>query len=221
MMVSIAATMYNVATYYEYENWEEYITLVDHIKLNTIRLVEISLANYTASEPTTSDILDGNLIKWQMDSRQAYIDKGVALTYTLLNGSYTISNVTANFSKGLASQWNETFSFSAANSTCYLDLASIGLEGYQFVTEAFLSLKVLNVTSDGIAVSVKAENGMPVTSLDEYSFEVSNASIISVSSHYDINELFVYIIECDTNIAQGTTIEVCDSRGIRVVSKYS
>jgi hypothetical protein len=220
MMVSLAATMYNVATYYEYENWEEYITLADHLRLNTDRLIEISLANFTTMGSYNYDVVMQNLVQWQDHSRKAYPDKGIILTFELANTSYQINNKSAPYFKGIAYRWNESFSFSAANVTHQLDMASIGLTGYRFVTEAFLSLEVINKTTDEITVSVKKENGMLVTDLKEDNFAVDNFSIIEVESRYDSEYYLVYTITCEGNLPASGLVSVWDTRGIKVVSRF-
>lgn len=221
MMVSLAATMYNVATYYEYENWEEYITLVDHIKLNTIRLAEISLANYTAGNLGSPETLSENLQQWQRDSTRAYVDKGIVLTYDLANGSHHIYGISTPYSKGFALRWNETFSFSAANVTCNLDMASIGLTGYKFEAAVVLGLEFLNSSGKTIYVSVKKEDGMPVTDLEKNNFEVGDLNIAAVTSVYDWVYLLVYRIECYEDIPDPVSVSVWDTRGIKVVSRSS
>jgi len=107
MIISIGAIMYSAGTYYRYEQWEEYIILVEHVKLSTIRLVQISLANYTA--PGNNSTLKDNLNQWQNDLKKAYPGYGVILTYELADGT----NI--NYYQGLASHWNETVRRNAHN----------------------------------------------------------------------------------------------------------
>ena len=47
MMISLVATIFSMGTYYEQEQWEEYMTLIEHMKLNAANVVDISLAAYT------------------------------------------------------------------------------------------------------------------------------------------------------------------------------
>jgi hypothetical protein len=47
MIMSISALMHRAVTYYRHEPWEEYLALIGNIELNSHRLVELSLANYT------------------------------------------------------------------------------------------------------------------------------------------------------------------------------
>ena len=211
MIVSVGAIMYRVGTYYRQEQWEEYITLVEHVRLGTIRLVEISLANYTASGNNST--LKDNLDQWQNDLRKAYPGYGVTLTYNLADGT----NI--NYFQGLASHWNETVSYSAANATFALNITSVGLEGYKFTATAFLSLTVINTTTNEITVAVTEEDGMPITNLKKDNFQVVGPNIISVTSSYDQNYTLVYTIKCDGNIPAQVTVRVWDQRGIMVIAK--
>ncbi|MBE0511914.1 hypothetical protein IBX38_02555 [Candidatus Bathyarchaeota archaeon] len=215
MIVSIGAIMYSAGTYYRYEQWEEYITLVEHVRLNTIRLVEISLANYTAPGNNSTSILKDNLNQWQNDLRKAYPGYGVVLTYNLADGT----NI--NYSQGLASHWNANASYSAANATFNLNITSIGLTGYKFMATAFLRLTILNVTTstNEITVAVTGEDGMPITDLKKDNFQVDDLNITSVTSSYDRTYLLVYIIKCDGSIPALVTVTVRDQRGIQVVAK--
>ena len=66
------------------------------------------------------------------DLRKAYPGYGIMLTHDLANGIHDVYGTEINYSQGLAYQWNEVSSFSAANSTIYMDMMSVGLEGYSF-----------------------------------------------------------------------------------------
>jgi len=213
MIVSIGAIMYSAGTYYRYEQWEEYIILVEHVKLSTIRLVQISLANYTAS--ANNSTLKDNLDQWQNDLKKAYPGYGVILTYDLADGT----NI--SYSQGLASYWNETVSYSAANATFTLNIASVGLEGYEFMATAFLSLAILNVTTstNEITVAVTGEDGMPITDLRKDNFHVDGLNITSVTSGYDPDYTLFYTIKCENLPSSSATVRVWDHRGIQVIAK--
>jgi hypothetical protein len=211
MIVSIGAIMYSAGTYYRQEQWEEYVTLVEHVRLSTIRLVEISLANYTASGNNST--LKDNLNQWQNDLKKAYPGYGIILTYDLADGT----NI--DYSQGLASHWNETVSYSAANATFNLNVTSVGLEGYRFMATAFLGLKILTTTTNEIIVTVTGEDGMPTTDLKKDNFQVEGLNIASVASSYNQTYLLVYTIKCDGNIPAPVIVTVRDQRGIIVVAK--
>ncbi len=212
MIISIGAIMYSAGTYYRYEQWEEYITLVEHVKLSTIRLVEISLANYTASG--NNSILKDNLDRWQNDLKKAYPGYGVALTYDLTDGT----NI--NYSEGLASHWYEKVSYSAANATFALNITSVELEGYRFMATPFLSLEINATTSTNeVIVVVTGRDGMPITNLKKDNFQVDGLNITSVTSSYDQTYILVYTIKCDGNIPAPVTVTVWDQRGIKVIAE--
>ncbi len=211
MVVSIGAIMYRTGTYYRQEQWEEYMTLMEHVRLGTIRLVEISLANYTASG--NNSILKDNLDQWQNDLKKAYPGYGVILTYNLADGT----NI--NYSQGLASHWSETVSYSAANATFDLNMTSVGLEGYKFMTTAFLGLKILMTTTNEITVAATGEDGTPIKDLKKDNFQVEGLNIASVTSSYDETYILVYTIKCDETVPAPVTVTVRDQRGIIVVAK--
>jgi len=211
MIVSIGAIMYGAGTYYRYEQWEEYVTFVEHAKLSTIRLVEISLANYTAFRSDFT--LKNNLNQWQKDLSKAYPGYGVILTYDLADGT----NI--NYSQGLASHWNEIVSYSAANATFALNITSVGLEGYRFMATAFLRLKILGNTTNEITVAVTREDEMLITNLEKDNFRVDGLNVTSVTSSYDEDYSLVYTITCDGNIPAPVTVTVQDQRGITVIAK--
>ena len=218
MMVSIAVTMYGAATYYEYERWEEYKTVIDHLKLNTVRLVEMSLANYTTAIEDEG-ILRANLARWELDLREAYPGLGIILTYELANGAHQTYDTNSTYILGLTHSWNAPASFSAANATFTLDLAAIGLTGYRFDAAPLLGFTILNRSATEIYAVVKGEDGLPITDLKEDNFLVSGLTVTRVSSHYDKAELLVYKIQCDGNIPASVAVTVWDTRGIRTVAE--
>lgn len=211
MIISISALMHRAATYYAHEPWEEYLTLIGNVELNSYRLVELSLANYTHTLNT--DILKNNIEQWQFNLTQIYPGREVTLNYTLASDT------------GLTLDWNKTASFSAANAIFTLDINSIGLTGYKFTAAAFLKLTILNVntTSNEITVTVKREDNIPITNLKAANFEVvepADINITSVTPLYDNNEILVYVIKCGEPITTPVTVTVCDQRGIQVTAKY-
>ncbi|MEM2466103.1 MAG: hypothetical protein QXZ47_02265 [Candidatus Bathyarchaeia archaeon] len=214
MIISIAALLHTAATYYKHEPWDEYLTLIGDIELNSRRLVEISLANFTNT--LNPNILKINMEKWQTDVSKIYSGRGISLNYTLANGLYK----SVNYFLGLNRSWEKRTSFSAANVTFTLNISSIGLSGYKFTTVTFLSLKILNVdfTNKEITITVKGEDNKPVTSLKN--IEVANATVKSVSKSYDAQETLIYIIAYDGNIVQPVKVTVTDLRDIKVIAKY-
>lgn len=217
MMISLSVTMYSASTYYKTERWEDYITLIDHVKLNTIRVVELSLANYT-NNPSDVSILKANLVKWQSDLRKAYPSYGVVLTYELANGPCEVYNVSVSYSQGLAANWSQSTSTSAANATFILSFESIGLEGYKFEATPCVSLKILNKTSTEIFVAVKGEDDMPITELKEENFNVNGVYIDDITSYYDRNEILVYKISYEGTLPSPTSVTVFDLRGIKATA---
>jgi len=212
MIISVGALMHRAVTYYKHEPWEEYLTLVGNIELNSQRLVELSLVNYTQTEENNTYILRENLQKWQKNLTRIYLGYGTSLTYELASGT------NYNYSFGLARHWNKAASFSAANVNFTLDIASIGLTGYKFMATAFLNLTILNTTDNEINLTVKGEDETSITNLKEDNFQVSNLNITGVATHYDKKEVLVYTIQCNGAITEPVTVKVWDERGIQVTA---
>lgn len=212
MIISAGALMHKAVTYYKHEPWEEYLTLMGNIELGSRRLVELSLSNYTNTEADNTYILRDNLGKWQSDLTKIYPGSGASLDYKLANG--TIHNYTL----GLRRKWNQPVSFSAAKVNFTLDIASIGLVGHKFEATALLNLTILNTTDNEICLTVRIEDGTPITNLKEENFQVSNLTITSVTSKYDETEVLLYTIKCDGPTASAT-VKVWDERGIQVSAK--
>jgi len=82
MIVSIGAVMHNATTYYKTEPWEEYVTLVGNIELNSKRLLELS---------PTQDEFAKNFKEWQSDLSQLYPGAGIKLSYTGVYPKVTFS----------------------------------------------------------------------------------------------------------------------------------
>ncbi|MCW4031400.1 MAG: hypothetical protein NWE80_03450 [Candidatus Bathyarchaeota archaeon] len=207
MIVSIGALMHGAITYYKHEPWEEYSALIGDVEINSRRVVEFSLANYTNSTQEES-ILAINLQKWKKDLKEIYPSSGISLTPDLSGG-------------GIESLvWNMPKSTSKASAKFTLDITSIGLEGYNFSIVTSLSLTIRNITNinsttnEMIAV-VESETGMPVTDLTKGNFRIENSTIVYVSPAYSSSNTFEYRIVYDGPLSPH--VEVWDQRGIRVV----
>jgi len=211
MMVSIGTLLYTAVTYYKHEPWEEYLTLIGNIELSSRALVELSLSNYTHTLNT--NILKANSEQWQSNLAKIYSGHGIALTYSLASGTEY------NYSLGLTHDWNKTASFSAANATFNLNIASVGLTGYKFMATAFLNLTILDVASKEINVTVTREDGTLITNLKEDNFQVDGVNVTAVIPVHDQIYKLVYIIECDKPLSSSATVRVWDQRGIRVIAK--
>lgn len=221
MIISLSATMFSMGTYYKQEQWDEYLTLVQHVKSNTQKVTDISLAAYsTPVNPSDTSILKANLNSWQSDLRKAYPGYGIMLTHALASGIHDVYGTEINYNQGLAYQWNEASSFSAVNTTIDLDMMSIGLEGYHFVVTSFLNLTILDVDpgSNEINVTVFKGDNMPIGDLEDDSFQVTGLSISSVTSFYHEQHIFVYRIVCENLESTSATVTVTDQRGIKVIA---
>jgi len=209
MIIALAALMNRAVTYYTHEPWEEYLTLIGNIELSSNRLIELSLTNYTNAATPDPNILKNALDQWQINLTRIYPGRGVSLNYS----NYFI-----------VPDWNKTSSSSKATASFTVDIASIGLSGYKFTATAFLNLTVLATSTYQINVTVKVEDGRPLTNLGKANFQVSNSSmsftIMNVTGYYDQREALVYTIECNQTITTPITVSVWDPRGIQVMAKY-
>jgi len=209
MIISIGGMLYTTVTYYKYEPWEEYLTLIGSIELSSERLVELSLSNCTHTNDTS--ILRTNLGSWQRDLTKIYPGYGVELDLKSVKDPDLI--------------WYNPISFSNASATFSLDISFLGLSGYEFTAISFLNLTIINnpINSSIINATVTREAGNPVFNLKRNNFrlqEDSTVNIVSVTSRYDPNNTLVYIITCDGVISSPVTLSVCDHRGIKVEATY-
>jgi len=229
MMVSLGGVLYTAVTYYKRERWEEYLGIIDHVKIGCSRLVEISLANYTLTNNT--NILRDNLIQWQSDLKKVYPGFGIILNFSLTEGLHSVYGENITYNLGLASRWYSNSSFSAANTMYTLNITSVGLTGYKFTASAFLRVKLLEaVYIDSkektwtILLTVDREELMPVTNLQKASLSVSldnQSKDFSFSRYYNSTyNSFVYQLICSgiQSPPTSTMVIVTDSRGIKVTA---
>ena len=208
MMISIGALMHGAITYYKHEPWEEYSTLIGDIEINSRRLVELSLANYTNPPVNDNSILGYDLGIWQNDLKGFYPSSGIILesdpsSYEIKNSSFVIANVSESMAKAAFT----------------LDIQSIGLEGYHFEVKTSLSLNItkitpINTTTYEILAVVRSETG-PVPDLKADNFHIENATKVTVYPDYATINAFAYRIIYDG--PPKPYVEVWDQRGIRVV----
>lgn len=222
MMVSIAGVMYSSATYYRHERWEEYLTIVDNIKISSSRLLEISLANYTLT--LDDNILIKNLNRWQTNLTRAYPGFGIALTY---------SNATiGNGSRSVTSPTSDTIYFSIASAKFNIDINSVGLKGYTFVETAFLGaiLNASYIEYDDllIYITLEQEDSTPVTGLKKDNFFVNGAGLSNypnsrLTHFYQMENdvlriVYRIVIPNLTPKLSNLLVGIIDSRYIKVVA---
>jgi hypothetical protein len=177
MIISVATVIYGTVTYFRQERWEEYVTVIDSIETSSGYVTEISLAKYSqAQNPTQNQtILRDNLNQWVRDVRKAYPNLGVNLNYILATGLTPAYEITPNYDLGLHCSWNLPVSFSAANASFNLNIASVGLTGYSFTTNSILKMTIADALwyttgTIGIRVILQAEGLDPVLNLRKENF---------------------------------------------------
>jgi len=194
-------------------------------------VLEVSLANYT--QTLNSTILRDNLNQWIRDVRKAYPGFGVDLSYTLATGVRSAYGLSLNYSLGLARTWNQTVSFSVANATFNINIASAGLTGYNFTTHAFLKTNIRDTIWYSkaskqyvlIYLSVDKEGPEPVINLQKSNFADVKLSGVSktftMTRYYSSTyNYFIYEIRVNSVTALPSSVEVTmqDTRGIKTVS---
>jgi len=225
MIVSLGGVLYGAVTYYKRERWEEYLGIIDHVKIGCCRLVEISLADYTLTNNT--NILEDNIIQWQSDLKKVYPGYGIILNCNLTEGLYPVYGENIQFINGTACHWYSNSSFSAADVTFMMNITSGGLSGYEFTASAFLRMKILNVTWDDgedelvVRLSVDKEELVPITILQKDSFSLTldgqEFTDFTVTRYYHEIYYFIYEIRCDTP-ASNVTVALIDHRNIKVIA---
>lgn len=232
MIVAIAVTMYSTQTYFEQKRWEEYMAVIDDIEISSKHVLEISLANYTSTawgyEPGTS--LKDNVNQWKINLREVQTAFGINLQNAqLTNGSYSAYGVNINYTLGLSRHWYDVVTFSAANTSFTVDLLSLGLTGYKFVSSAFLKMTLLDFWYDGakgewvVPLTIQKEGLLPVTNLVKDNFMDflvdENETNFRLARNYN-GTLGQFVYELRYTSASGPTVAqvtVVDNRGIKVV----
>ncbi len=212
MIISVGALLHGAVTYYKHEPWEEYSTLIGDIELNSRRLLELSLVNYTQTDNV--NVLNYSLGQWRLDLMRMYRSSGITLNFTLENGPTTVYGESLDFAQGLAKRWNQSVSVSSARANFTLSIGSIGLEGYKFTAEAFLKLRVIDYTANEVNVAVHAENNMPVSDLKAENFKVNGAPVANITSSYDPTYTLKYTIPYAG--ASPPMVDVWDNRAIHI-----
>ena len=208
MIISIGGIMYTGVTYYRYEPWEEYLTLISNIELSSSRIVEISLSDYTNAISPDSLILKKNLDQWQKDLTTIYPGYGIILNNILEDET------------GLETLWNTNVSYSVAKANFTMNIESLGLSEYKFMTTELLTMTILQPSeypTNSINVTVTREDDIPVFNLKKENFQIiGGPTIANITSQYDPAYSLVYTINCNENISSPLTLSVCDHRGITV-----
>ena len=233
MIVSVSTVIYGTVTYYRQERWEEYVTIVDSIKTASCNLLQIGLANY--SQTLNSEVLQNYFNRWIRDVRNAYPGYGVDVDYALASGIRSAYGIVPpmNYSLGLARKWNMQTSYVASNATVNINIASVGLTGYNFSSNVFLKMSIRDVvwyTGTGkwyvlFYVSVDKEGLEPVIGLQANNFAYVKLSGVSQSFtmkryYSSVYKYFIYEIKVSsiTSLPSSANVTLVDSRGIKTVS---
>lgn len=231
MIISVSTVIYGTVTYYRQERWEEYVTILDSVRTASSNLLQIGLANYVQTLNAT--VLRDYFNQWVRDVRKAYPGFGLDLSHSLASGVRSAYGVSLNYSLGLARTWNQPVSFSAANATLSLDIASLGLTGYSFSSHVFLKTSIRDAIWYSkaskrcvmIYIAVDKEGLNPVINLKTADFinvklnGVSQA--FSTKRYYSITySHFIYEVRIDSVDSLPSSVEVTlsDTRNIKTTS---
>ncbi len=231
MIVSVSTVIYGTVTYYRQERWEEYVTIVDSIRTASSNLLQVGLANY--AQTSNSTILRDYFNLWIRDVRSAYPGFGVDVGYALANGVRSAYGVSLNYSMGLALRWNQATSYAASNATVSIDVASVGLTGYNFSSHVFLKMSIRDAVWYSksskryviIYLSVDKDGPEPVVNLQASNFPVVKLSGVTqsftVKRYYSsIYSCFIYEIKISSisSLPSSANVTLVDNRGIQTVS---
>jgi hypothetical protein len=207
MIVSIGAILYSTVTYYKYEPWDEYSTIIDGIEINSRHLVELSMSNYTNSDSSPSILIE-NLNYWKRDLAEIYPGYGLSL-------DYTVEDI-----NGISYVGDDTYSSIISNVTFYLNITSLGLTGYQFNVSPSLIFSIVDTYdgTDTINVTVTSLGGTPILDLEEENFKIMNGAIgiLGVTESYSDLYGIVHSIKCNSILTSPVELSMCDERGIKL-----
>jgi len=223
MIVSVSTVIYGTVTYYRQERWEEYVTIVDSVKTASSNILQIGLANYT--QTSNPNVLRDYFNSWIRDVRNAYPGFGVDVGYDLAKSP--------PYSLGLARSWNQPTSYVASNATVSIDIASVGLTGYNFSSHVFLKMSILDAgwySKESqryviINATVSREGPEPIVNLKASNF--LNVTLDGVSQSFSVKRYysstysyFIYEIKVSSIYSKPSSVEVTllDNRGIRTIS---
>ncbi len=222
LIISTGTLMYRATTFFRLEPWKEYTTLIGDVELNSHRLAELSLADYTQNQANPS-IFSDNLLAWQKDLRTMYPSKELSLSADPAEGPQNLFGLNPVFHLGLCMSWNQSTSYSAAQAHFTLGINSVGLDGYQFSTAALLKLTIIRLTENDVNVTVIRENNELVTDLKMTNFKILNTTLNAVSKFTDARTTtnnVVYQLHSNQTLPSPLYVSVQDSRGIMVTAKY-
>jgi hypothetical protein len=165
--------------------------------------------------------------------RNAYPGFGVDVGYALANGVRSAYGVSLNYSLGLALRWNQATSYVASNATVSVDVASVGLTGYNFSSHVFLKMSIRDAVWYSkaskryviIYLSVDKDGPEPVVNLQASNFPDVKLGGVSrsftVKRYYSSTySCFIYEIKVSSidSLPASAEVTLVDNRGIKTIS---
>ena len=245
MIVTIGAVMYSTLTYFKYERWDDYLSLIDNIEMSSKRLLQIGLANFTETcfEERVPDrsIINDIFNRWKNDLSVGLAGSGIAIDF--LNASQLLSSPKVvgatyiperrvyNFIK---CYWYYPVGISSIYADFSINLSKAGLHGYRNPMLIYLSIELdISYLAEGppqiseLLVKVTRENGFPIIDLAEenfivYRFDPSIEDWTTANISKVKQTLGGYRLIFENNIEQPyhkwLIVAVKDNRGITAVS---
>jgi len=249
MIISVAVFVYSTVTYYRYQRWEEYLTIVDNIRRNSQKVLRIGLANFTQNflEGRVRDkgeyeayTLRGLFNSWERDLQKIYTGIGVDLEFNAVGNRLIASKWTVSDSSHIIKCfWYGSDSISSACANLSIALFSYDFYGYHTTLEEYLRLQVDTSYIDmnqseirSLNVIVTKENENPCFGLTNSNFEVvwfnnetdnwDEASIANVTYKESGRYILNFTNPIPKPYYKWLFISVTDQRGIvTVCSTYS
>lgn len=190
MIISIGVIMYSTVTYFKHERWNEYLSLIDNLRVSSRHLMEINLANFTKTSfeqraPDRSAISQ-ILNQWKNDLKIGLAGSGVTVDFLntsqllsspkIVGETYIPERSVYNFIK---CYWYYPVSISSFYADLLINLTNFGLYGYRYPILVSLSIELdISYLTDAptqiseLVVNVTRENGLSVTDLTTENFLV-------------------------------------------------
>jgi len=246
LIISVASIMYGAITYFRHEQWEEYLSIIDQVRISSQRLMEINLANFTKTRfenhaPDRS-VLKNILNRWKNDLKKGLPGLGLSVDFLnssqllspskLVGGSYIPERRVYNFVK---CYWYYPASVSSAYADLSVNVSKFGLYGYRVPILLYLNTEVdisyldeKPAQIDSLTITVTREQQSPVTGLKVDNFLVHrfdpsvedwvNVTIKKVTRRLGGGYMLTFENSIEKPYYKWLFVTVIDTRGITVVS---
>ena len=189
MIISVTIFVYSTITQYRYQRWEEYLSVVDNIRINSGEVLNIALANFTnqflsghvkSKTEWETYVLGDLLSSWERYLQKIYAGMGVDLDFKAVKNRLIASKWRIGDDEHIIKCfWYGSDSVSSICANLSITLSSYGFYGYHTILEKYLRLQVDTSYIDmnqseiqSLNVIVTKENENPCFGLTNSNFEV-------------------------------------------------